>query len=75
MIKNSNTDIKHIAIAGNIGAGKTTLMNIIGCLDTPTSGQYFLNDKPVGDMTENQLAKIRNQNPKLSSNAHNGSHH
>ncbi|EJP72694.1 MAG: macrolide export ATP-binding/permease protein MacB [SAR86 cluster bacterium SAR86B] len=50
-----------ISIMGPSGSGKTTLMNIIGCLDTPTSGQYFLNDKPVGDMTENQLAKIRNQ--------------
>lgn len=50
-----------ISIMGPSGSGKTTLMNIIGCLDTPTSGQYFLNEKPVGDMTENQLAKIRNQ--------------
>ena len=50
-----------ISIMGPSGSGKTTLMNIIGCLDTPTSGQYFLNDKPVGDMAENQLAKIRNQ--------------
>ena len=50
-----------ISIMGPSGSGKTTLMNIIGCLDTPTSGQYFLNNKPVGDMTENQLAKIRNQ--------------
>ena len=50
-----------ISIMGPSGSGKTTLMNIIGCLDTPTSGQYFLNDRPVGDMTENQLAKIRNQ--------------
>ena len=50
-----------ISIMGPSGSGKTTLMNIIGCLDTPTSGQYFLNDKPVEDMTENQLAKIRNQ--------------
>lgn len=50
-----------ISIMGPSGSGKTTLMNIIGCLDTPTSGQYFLNEKPVEDMTENQLAKIRNQ--------------
>ena len=50
-----------ISIMGPSGSGKTTLMNIIGCLDTPTSGQYFLNNRPVGDMTENQLAKIRNQ--------------
>ena len=39
-----------ISIMGPSGSGKTTLMNIIGCLDTPTSGQYFLNDKSVAEL-------------------------
>lgn len=50
-----------VAIMGQSGSGKSTLMNIIGCLDTPTSGQYFLNDKNIADMSDNELAVIRNQ--------------
>ena len=46
---------------GPSGSGKSTLMNIIGCLDTPSHGQYVLNNKDVSDMTENELAEIRNQ--------------
>ena len=46
---------------GPSGSGKTTLMNIIGCLDTPSSGVYLLNNKSVGDLSENKLAKIRNK--------------
>ncbi len=50
-----------ISIMGPSGSGKTTLMNIIGCLDTPSSGVYLLNNKSVGDLSENKLAKIRNK--------------
>jgi putative ABC transport system ATP-binding protein len=50
-----------ISIMGPSGSGKTTLMNIIGCLDTPTSGEYFLNDQLVNDFNEDELARIRNK--------------
>jgi len=50
-----------LAITGPSGSGKTTLMNIIGCLDTPTSGEYFLNNKLVNELNENELAGIRNK--------------
>ncbi len=50
-----------ISIMGPSGSGKTTLMNIIGCLDTPTSGTYYLNSKSVSDLTEDELANIRNE--------------
>ena len=50
-----------IAIMGPSGSGKTTLMNIIGCLDTPTSGQYLLNNKLVNNLGEDELALIRNK--------------
>jgi putative ABC transport system ATP-binding protein len=50
-----------ISIMGPSGSGKTTLMNIIGCLDTPSSGEYFLNNKLVNDLNEDQLASIRNK--------------
>jgi len=50
-----------VAIIGQSGSGKSTLMNMLGCLDTPTSGEYFLNGKQVSNMTENELADIRNQ--------------
>ena len=50
-----------IAIMGPSGSGKTTLMNIIGCLDTPTSGQYFLNNELVSNHNEDALANIRNK--------------
>ena len=46
---------------GPSGSGKTTLMNIIGCLDTPSSGEYFLNNQLVNDLNEDQLAIIRNK--------------
>jgi len=49
-----------ISIMGPSGSGKTTLMNIIGCLDTPTNGTYHLNGISVSDLTEDELANIRN---------------
>lgn len=52
---------EYVAFMGPSGSGKSTLMNIIGCLDTPTTGKYILNNKDVSDMSENELAEIRNK--------------
>ena len=52
---------EYVALMGPSGSGKSTLMNIIGCLDTPSEGTYFLNEKGVSQMTENELAEIRNK--------------
>ena len=52
---------EYVAFMGPSGSGKSTLMNIIGCLDTPSGGQYVLNGNDVSDMTENELAEIRNK--------------
>lgn len=50
-----------VAIVGQSGSGKSTCMNIIGCLDVPTEGQFFLDGHDVGEMSKNQLAVIRNE--------------
>ncbi|WAC10962.1 ABC transporter ATP-binding protein [Dyadobacter pollutisoli] len=52
---------EYVAFMGPSGSGKSTLMNIIGCLDTPSTGRYVLNNKDVSDMTESELAEIRNK--------------
>ena len=52
---------EYLSILGPSGSGKSTLMNIIGCLDTPTSGSYVLNGNLIEDMTEGELAEIRNR--------------
>ena len=63
-IKGINLEVdagEFIAIMGPSGSGKTTLMNIIGCLETPTSGEYYLNNKLVNQLNEDELAGIRNK--------------
>jgi len=50
-----------VAIVGKSGSGKSTCMNIIGCLDVPTAGTYLLDGKDVGEMDKNELAAIRNE--------------
>ena len=52
---------EYVMFIGSSGSGKSTVMNIIGCLDTPTSGSYVLNGNAVGGLDENSLAEIRNQ--------------
>ncbi|HNS72307.1 MAG TPA: ABC transporter ATP-binding protein [bacterium] len=52
---------EYIAIMGPSGSGKSTLMNIIGCLDTPSGGEYLLNQNNVSTMDDDQLAEIRNR--------------
>ena len=63
-LKSISIDIdrgEYVAFMGPSGSGKSTLMNIIGCLDTPTDGTYILNNNDVSDLTENELAEIRNK--------------
>jgi putative ABC transport system ATP-binding protein len=52
---------EYIAFIGASGSGKSTMMNIVGCLDTPTLGKYFLNGKDVAGMSESELARTRNE--------------
>ncbi len=64
VLKNINLTVEkgdYIAIMGPSGSGKTTLMNIIGCLDVPTSGSYVLDGRDLKDLTDDELADIRNQ--------------
>ena len=63
-LKSITVDIEkneYVAIMGPSGSGKSTLMNIIGCLDTPTQGTYILNNHDVSDLTDDQLAEVRNK--------------
>ena len=50
-----------VTIMGSSGSGKSTLLNLLGCLDTPTSGEYYLDDVPVRSMNSNQRATLRNR--------------
>ncbi|HEU4852327.1 MAG TPA: ABC transporter ATP-binding protein [Telluria sp.] len=51
----------YVAFIGSSGSGKSTMMNILGCLDTPTLGKYFLNGRDVAGMSETDLARTRNE--------------
>ena len=64
VLKNINLTVErgdYLAIMGPSGSGKTTLMNIIGCLDVPTSGTYELDGRNLKDLTDDELADIRNK--------------
>jgi putative ABC transport system ATP-binding protein len=52
---------EYVAIMGPSGSGKSTMMNVIGCLDTPSSGAYILNGQQVSEMTDDELALVRNR--------------
>lgn len=57
----SVTEGEFLAVLGPSGSGKSTLMNIIGCLDTPTSGEYYLSGRHIGEQNEKVLAQIRSK--------------
>jgi putative ABC transport system ATP-binding protein len=52
---------EYVAVMGPSGSGKSTFMNLIGCLDSPSAGEYWLNGHPVAGMTDDQLAEVRNR--------------
>ncbi|NWG13663.1 MAG: ABC transporter ATP-binding protein [Acidobacteria bacterium] len=52
---------EYVAIMGPSGSGKSTMMNLIGCLDTPTKGKYYLNNRLVSEMNDDELAHVRNK--------------
>ncbi len=52
---------EYVALMGPSGSGKSTLMNLLGCLDSPTSGEYYLNNQLVSDMSDGELAAVRNK--------------
>lgn len=52
---------QYVALMGPSGSGKSTMMNMIGCLDVPTTGKYYLNGNAVSEMSDNELAEIRNK--------------
>ena len=63
-LRGVNIQIKHneyVAIMGPSGSGKSTLMNLIGCLDSPSQGQYWLNNQQVSELDDDDLARIRNK--------------
>lgn len=63
-LDNINFEVKKgefVSIVGPSGSGKSTFMNILGLLDTPDSGEYYLDDLKINDAKENELAKIRNE--------------
>ena len=63
-LKDFSIDIytnEYVALMGPSGSGKSTLMNLLGCLDSPSSGEYILNDQEVSQMSDSELAKVRNR--------------
>ena len=68
-LNNVNVSISNgefVSIMGSSGSGKSTLMNIIGCLDVPSSGDYFFKDDNISNFNANKLAELRNREIGLS---------